>query len=578
MKEKKRLSLGIKTYILIVIIMILLVGISITVSYNVHKKMIDSYYKSLVSQIGKSEAQILDKDTISVFLELLKTDEYQQMLDTAIKNNDEQAVIDYLTDKDLYDDYLQINSQLDCFRENMEIKYLYIESVQGEYSLSLFDPQESILTLGVRLNTNEAFLDYTTNSPIPATVSKSEYGWLCSGYESVIDDSGKSIALVGVDIDMNEVISQRKSFLYSLIFYILLLVFAVAALTVYFTSKTVVKPLNMLSMAVKEFVNSDSYSFNDVMNLPIHTRDEIEELYIAVQKMEVDIIEYIQNIKKVTVEKERISAELNVATQIQADMLPSIFPAFPDRKEFDIYASMTPAKEVGGDFYDFFLIDNDHLAIVMADVSGKGVPAALFMVIAKTLIKNRTQMICGNGENYSPAEILSYVNEQLCEGNEAELFVTVWLGILQISTGQGIAANAGHEYPTIRRAGGNFELVKTKHSPAVAAMEGMKFREHSFELHSGDSLYVYTDGVPEATNVYDELFGTDRMLAALNEKPDSSAKELLNRVKKRIDAFVGNASQFDDITMLCLNYFGEGEMTDAGIERSGKNGKSGASN
>lgn len=578
MKEKKRLSLGIKTYILIVIIMILLVGISITVSYNVHKKMIDSYYKSLVSQIGKSEAQILDKDTISVFLELLKTDEYQQMLDTAIKNDDEQAVIDYLTDKDLYDDYLQINSQLDCFRENMEVKYLYIESVQGEYSLSLFDPQESILTLGVRLNTNEAFLDYTTNSPIPATVSKSEYGWLCSGYESVIDDSGKSIALVGVDIDMNEVISQRKSFLYSLIFYILLLVFAVAALTVYFISKTVVKPLNMLSVAVKEFVNSDSYSFNDVMNLPIHTRDEIEELYIAVQKMEVDIIEYIQNIKKVTVEKERISAELNVATQIQADMLPSIFPAFPDRKEFDIYASMTPAKEVGGDFYDFFLIDNDHLAIVMADVSGKGVPAALFMVIAKTLIKNRTQMICGNGEDYSPAEILSYVNEQLCEGNEAELFVTVWLGILQISTGKGIAANAGHEYPTIRRAGGNFELVKTKHSPAVAAMEGMKFREHSFELHSGDSLYVYTDGVPEATNVYDELFGTDRMLAALNEKPDSSAKELLDRVKKRIDAFVGNASQFDDITMLCLNYFGEGEMTDAGIERSGKNGKSGASN
>lgn len=258
---------------------------------------------------------------------------------------------------------------------------------------------------------------------------------------------------------------------------------------------------------------------------------------------------YVRN-KRLAEEKARIGAELSVATQIQADMLPRIFPAFPERKEFDLYATMTPAKEVGGDFYDFFLVDDDHLALVMADVSGKGVPAALFMVIAKTLIKNRAQM--GGG----PANILMDVNDQLCEGNEAELFVTVWLGILEISTGKGMAANAGHEHPVIRRLGGEWELVKYRHSPAVATMEGIRFREHEFELHPGDSLFVYTDGVPEATDGADTLFGTGRMLSALNRKADAAPDELLKNVKEDIDAFVGEAQQFDDITMLSFTFFG----------------------
>lgn len=288
----------------------------------------------------------------------------------------------------------------------------------------------------------------------------------------------------------------------------------------------------------------------------IKTNDELEKLSDSFRKMTESLNEYIENYARVTADKERISTELNVATQIQADMLPRIFPAFPGRKEFDIFATMTPAKEVGGDFYDFFLIDSDHLAVVMADVSGKGVPAALFMVIAKTLIKNRAQLINGEKENYSPADILSYVNEQLCEGNKADMFVTVWLCIVEISTGKCVAANAGHEYPAIKRADGEFELVKNRHSPAVAVMEGIKFRDIQFELNPGDSLYVYTDGVPEATDSENQLFGTDRMIAALNEFPDSSVSGLLDNVKEHIDAFVGDAPQFDDITMLCLKYFG----------------------
>jgi sigma-B regulation protein RsbU (phosphoserine phosphatase) len=187
----------------------------------------------------------------------------------------------------------------------------------------------------------------------------------------------------------------------------------------------------------------------------------------------------------------------------------------------------------------------------MADVSGKGVPAALFMVIAKTLIKNHAQL----GE-YSPAKVLIQANEQLCEGNEAELFVTVWLAIIQISTGKGLAANAGHEHPAIRHENGEFELVKYRHSPAVATMEGMRFKEHKFTIEPGDTLFVYTDGVPEATNAANELFGEERLVKALNREPDALPKEILKNVKEAVDDFVGGAPQFDDLTMLGFKYYG----------------------
>lgn len=240
------------------------------------------------------------------------------------------------------------------------------------------------------------------------------------------------------------------------------------------------------------------------------------------------------------------AAELNVATNIQASMLPCIFPAFPERDEFNIYASMTPAKEVGGDFYDFFLVDEEHLAMVMADVSGKGVPAALFMVIAKTLIKNAAQI------GLSPKEVLEKVNNQLCENNEAEMFVTVWLGILNIQTGDMVCANAGHEYPAIRRQGGKFELFKDRHGFVLAGMECSKYREYEMHLDKGDTLFVYTDGVPEATNASNELFANDRMIEALNKKDDSTSEEILMHVKESVDEFVGHAPQFDDLTMLAI--------------------------
>jgi len=332
-----------------------------------------------------------------------------------------------------------------------------------------------------------------------------------------------------------------------MIIVLILIVFAIGASAALVVSKRIVKPLEAITRRVSSLGGDDLQFF---VEKEFRTGDEIEVLAESFANLSAKTLQYVAEVKRVTAEKERIGAELQMATEIQASQLPRLFPPFPTRTEFDIFASMDPAKEVGGDFYDFYLVDDDHIALVMADVSGKGVPAALFMMVSRVLIKSRLQ----SGE--TPSEALKNVNNQLCEGNNAGFFVTVWLAVLEISTGKGIAANAGHEHPALRRANGPYELVTYRHSVAVAAMEDVPFKQHEFQLHPGDSVFVYTDGVAEATNENKELFGTDRMLAALNKDPDAIPQQVLKNVQEAIDSFVAGAEQFDDITMLCLKYNG----------------------
>lgn len=342
------------------------------------------------------------------------------------------------------------------------------------------------------------------------------------------------------------------NFIYLVLGITINLLYGIAILFLWYVEKNITTPVERLSDLTELYARQEhKHEESLVKSLQqladtIPQGDEIGALAVSFRNMVGELDEYMLNLAAVTADKERIATELNVATQIQASMLPCIFPAFPGRKEFDVYATMTPAKEVGGDFYDFFLVDEDHLALVMADVSGKGVPAALFMVIAKTLLKNAAQT------GLSPKVVLEKVNRQLCENNEAEMFVTVWIGILEISTGRLTASNAGHEYPAIRRQNGKFELYKDKHGFVLAAMEDICYGEYEIDLRVGDTLFVYTDGVAEATNAENTLYGTERMLAALNQNEDADPEELLRNVKKDIDVFVGKASQFDDITMLAL--------------------------
>ena len=259
----------------------------------------------------------------------------------------------------------------------------------------------------------------------------------------------------------------------------------------------------------------------------------------------------MRDITKITAERERIAAELSLAERIQNAMLPDVFPPFPDRTEFDLYAVMDPAREIGGDFYNYFLVDEDHLCLYIADVSGKGIPAALFMMACTIMFANHAIM------GKSPAEILEDVNSAICSNNREEMFVTVWLGILEISSGRLVAANAGHEYPVLRNADGSFEIVKDKHGFVVGGMDGVKYRDYEMVLSPGSRLFVYTDGLPEATAGNGEMFGTERMIAALNACLEGTPETILVSVRKAVDAFVGGAEQFDDLTMLCLSYEGK---------------------
>ena len=316
-------------------------------------------------------------------------------------------------------------------------------------------------------------------------------------------------------------------------------------------TKRIVRPLETITKRVAS-LGEDNLQF--MMEDEYKTKDEIEVLAQSFADLSAKTVEYISQIEKVTAEKERIGTELSLATRIQADMLPSIYPAFPERAEFDIYASMNPAKEVGGDFYDFFLIDDDHLCIFIADVSGKGVPAALFMMASMIILANNAQM------GKSPEQILRDTNEAICSNNREEMFVTVWLGILEISTGKLTAANAGHEYPVIKNPNGEFELLKDKHGFVIGGLSGAKYKEYEVKLEPGSKLFVYTDGVPEATNSEKELFGNERMLKALNNIKSSSPKDIIDGVKASVDDFVKDAEQFDDITMVCVEYNGKNKQ------------------
>lgn len=315
--------------------------------------------------------------------------------------------------------------------------------------------------------------------------------------------------------------------------------------------RKMLKPLTNLERLTEEYSEKVDPAISERIRKVTDKEDEIGVLAKAQADMIVSLQEYIENIQKITEEREKAAAELSIAKNIQASALPNPEGAYADIDAFKIYASMCPAKEVGGDFYDFFMVDDTHLVTVIADVSGKGVPAALFMMISKLLLKNEA------GYTLSPKNILEIVNNKLCENNAAEMFVTVWVGVLDITTGVMACANAGHEFPAVRKgATGQFELFKDKHGFVLAGMEDSRYKEYEIQLEPGDAVFVYTDGVAEATNAQNELYGTDRMINALNIDSTLDVKERVINVRKDIDAFVKEAPQFDDITMLTINYYG----------------------
>ena len=377
------------------------------------------------------------------------------------------------------------------------------------------------------------------------------YGLLCTVGTPIRNQAGETAAFMLVDVSLHNLLNGMKDFAVKFSLAILILTLLISWSTARRIKRGLVRPINLIAEASQRFAEQTNGPETEYFSrLDIHSGDELESLVHTMSDMEHSLKEYGTELMQITAEKERISTELTLATQIQGAMLPHIFPPYPDRHEFDIFAVMEPAREVGGDFYDFFLIDDDHLCLVTADVSGKGIPAALFMMISKTILQSCAML------GVPPGEILTKTNEALCSNNQVEMFVTVWIGILEISTGKLTCANAGHEYPVLKRKDGAFTLYKDKHSFAVGGMEGICYKEYELQLAPGDRLFLYTDGVPEATNAENEMFGIDNMLGALNQDADAEPETLLHNVRESVRGFVKDAEQFDDLTMLCIDYHG----------------------
>ena len=398
-------------------------------------------------------------------------------------------------------------------------------------------------------------------------------GWTATNYVDILDTEGNWLGYGVVDVDINDFFNKMFQFLRVFIPVVLMIVLYGAFKLSSLLRRRLITPINRLASAAQEYTAQDKVNSNKVTsvfnNLHLNTNDEIQDLWGTMVNMESDLHMTMDRIRTVTAEQEklkgeqeRLNNELAIATRIQEGILPRTFPAFPERKEFDIYASMKPALEVGGDFYDYFLLDDDHLAIVIADVSGKGISAALFMVIAKTLIQNETMM----RPDDLPA-VLTSVNKRLIAANEAYMFVTVWLAAVSLSTGHVDYVNAGHEYPAIRHGDGKFEIYKDVHGMPVAAMSKTKFRHGEFDLAPGDTLFVYTDGVTDAIDPDGNSFGIERTIEALNRKPDGTPKEINDTVVDAIDEFRKEEPQFDDTTMVVMKYFGP-VSTSAGDDNS----------
>ena len=559
MKKNIRYSLSLKLYLLVTVLTFTTAALSILAGYHEHVLTTDRFYQDLAENIAETVSNSLNGTRVSMLLHAAQDEDYQKILAKAREERDDGPIRDYLLKNDLLLTYDNINEILVQYTRYMDVQYIYLQYIGDGFFCRIIDPDDGYFSFGLTEELDGPFIQYSgRNESIPATISDTDLGVLCTCFEPVLDSEGNPVALIGVDVSMDRLRSEHKRFAIASLLNALILAAITSSAGMFFMRRSVTKPLERLSEHTRKFTDKHGrYTNNDIIKIDVHSGDEIEVLYKETQDMEKKIVHYLEHLIKVTGEKTRARTELGIAAQIQRDMLPQTFPPFPERKEFEIYASMDPAKQVGGDFYDFFMVDDDHLALVIADVSGKGIPAALFMAITKSLLK--TGITAGGA---SPSEVFTRLNNQICQGNKTGMFVTVWLGILEISTGILTCSNAGHEYPALSRAGEPFELFKDRHGLVLAAMEGIQYKEYQITLKPGDRIFVYTDGVPESNDPDAQFFGIDRLLQALNSTPGSSPQQLIEDVIRSINVFVRHAAQFDDTTMLALTYMPDRTSSD----------------
>ena len=536
MKHKIKVSiLAIELVIATVLFGAIMCIVNSLTGYREFKREMEAMYGNITQELAKTGATYINVDKIPLWLE---------------EGQD--------------DDWFAANEKLDVLTSTAELAYIYVSVISPDYKKRtyVFDTVNPLaLAEGSTIipfgkvssleNKDEAYIEnlrivLEEGREYSSFSYKKEGGHITTA-TPLYNSSGKVCAIMSIVKPMNEVKEYKQKYLRSIIISAIILTLLFIVLYALFLFLRVIRPILLITYETSHF--AEHHGGLSGLLKQIHTRDEIGTLAKSIEKMSLDMSKYIEDLTHATAEKERLGAELNVATQIQAEMLPRVFPPYKNHPEVELYACMTPAKEVGGDFYDFYLIDDDHFGMVVGDVSGKGVPAALFMVITKTLLKDA----CAHSIN--PAEIFERVNTILCEGNESGLFVTCWMGILTLSTGELNFANAGHTAPIIK-TNGQIKYLSSKPNLMLAAMDGIQYTNNTLKMNKGDRLFIYTDGITEATNEYDELYGENRLLKILSSVQDKekSPRDILDIVRNDLDDFVLEAPQFDDITMLSMIY------------------------
>ena len=532
MKEKIS-GLSIKLITSVLLLSVLLCAAISYMGYREFTTVLEDEYNRSAYEIAETAKSYLDPDRLEHYLETGEIDaaylEIQDRLDALVVSTNSYLI--YVTR--LSNDYTTSTYIFDAVHPDSGFTRYALGYTAQDMDPAYQDEVEQIMTTGER--SAVYFYSYTQASGAHTTAGI-----------PVKDSAGEIVAFLGVEKAMTALENARQTYVWNVMGITVLAVVLFLVVYIGFLRREVVSPILTIAGEARRFAE-DNVARLDLLE-QIRKKDEIGTLARAIGRMETDIVQYVENLTAVTAEKERIGTELNVATQIQADMLPRIFPPFPDRQEFDIYATMTPAREVGGDFYDFFLVDQDHLAVVIADVSGKGVPAALFMVIVKTLIKNHTQT------GMAPDQVFETVNRQLCENNEAGMFVTAFLGVLEISTGRFTYVNAGHNPPLAALGGRPYDWLPSKRGFVLAGLEGVRYRQQEIVLCPGDSIFCYTDGVTEALDPADALYSEARLRAFFRGRDleGRPLAEQLDLLRRDIAAFAAGAEQADDITMLLL--------------------------
>ena len=542
---------------IILAVMVVLLIVTTSVSFWLY---IYSYLRSYKHELDMLSSYVFSNIDRSYLEELF--DETEKIYDSLPEDIRKDPFTDEFKDnfKSLIDErYKNARGELVRCRESTDVSNIYIGFYDREHDRLVIvldgDIEAYYYIPGQYISNENGYLESWKSI---GKIMKSDWfmsfahtsliGFSATDYFAIYtEEGGPLVGLVAIDTNLEYFADELLTYLAMVIPALLIAFGILAAIYSRIMDRMVISPVHKLAIAAKAYtdrdmVNESGYT-SYFANTPRFTSYELTELRDTMADMEKEIYDSISEIRRVSAEKERMAAEMDIAATIQRSALPK---AFPDCPGYDLFATMNPAKEVAGDFYDFFFIDDDHLAMLIADVSGKGVPAALFMMKGKEILRN-----CA-AKGGTPAEILQNANEELAFDNDTSMFITVWLGILTVSTGAVIAANAGHEYPFIMEEDGVFKAYKDKHGLACGAMEGVRYRDYELNIPNGGGLYLYTDGVSEAMNSSKEYFGLDNIEGSLNKYTASTSKELIEGMKKDVDTFAGDEDQYDDITMLCV--------------------------